>query len=64
MEKTLFDEYKDVVLTGKSKSLEFYFEDDGIKRLVLEIKKVVKYNNGFVCTFEVITQEKNLHEKS
>ena len=58
--KTLFDEYKDVVLTGKSKSLEFYFEDDGIKDWFRN--KVVKYNNGFVCTFEVITQEKNLHE--
>ena len=29
--KTLFEIYKEVVLSGESKSLEFYFESDGIK---------------------------------
>jgi PAS domain S-box-containing protein len=59
--KTLFDIYKEVVLTGESKSLEFYFEGDGIKDWFRN--KAVKYNDGFVCTFEVITQEKHFQEK-
>lgn len=59
--KTLFDNYKEVVLTGKSKSLEFYFESDGLKDWFRN--KSVKYNNGFVCTFEVITKEKLFQEK-
>lgn len=59
--QTLFENYKEVVLTGKSKELEFYFESDGIKEWFRN--KVVKNNDGFVCTFEVITQEKELQQK-
>ncbi|GGD45739.1 hypothetical protein GCM10012288_20080 [Malaciobacter pacificus] len=59
--QTLFENYKEVVLTGKSKKLEFYFESDGIKEWFRN--KVVKNNDGFVCTFEVITQEKELQQK-
>lgn len=54
--RTLFDNYKEVVLTGKSKSLEFYFQGDGLNEWFRN--KAVKYNNGFVCTFEIITKEK------
>ena len=59
--KTLFEIYKEVVLSGESKSLEFYFESDGIKEWFKN--KSVKYNNGFVCTFEIITKEKLFQEK-
>lgn len=59
--RTLFDIYKEVVLTGESKSLEFYFEGDGIKDWFRN--KAVKFNHGFVCTFEVVTQEKLFQEK-
>lgn len=59
--RTLFENYKEVVLTAESKSLEFYFEHDGIKEWFRN--KVVKYNNGFVCTFEIITKEKLFQEK-
>ena len=59
--ETLFDNYKRVVLSGESKMLEFYFESDGIKDWFRN--KVVKNNDGFVCTFEVITQEKKLQQK-
>ena len=59
--KTLFDNYKEVVLTGESKSLEFYFESDGLKEWFRN--KTVKYENGFVSTFEIITKEKLLQEK-
>lgn len=59
--RTLFDNYKEVVLTGESKSLEFYFEANGIKEWFRN--KAVKYNHGFVCTFEIITQEKLFQEK-
>lgn len=58
---TLFDNYKEVVLTGEAKSLEFYFESDGIKEWFRN--KTVKYNNGFICTFEIITSKKNFQEK-
>ena len=58
---TLFDNYKEVVLSGESKMLEFYFESDGIKEWFRN--KVVKNSNGFVCTFELITQEKELQQK-
>lgn len=59
--QTLFDNYKEVVLTGESKSLEFYFEHDGIKEWFRN--KAVNYNTGFVCTFEIITKEKLFQEK-
>lgn len=59
--KTLFDNYKEVVLTGESKYLEFYFESDGLKEWFKN--KTVKYENGFVCTFEIITKEKLFQEK-
>ena len=59
--RSLFDNYKEVVLTGEAKSLEFYFESDGIKEWFRN--KTVKYNNGFICTFEIITTEKNFQEK-
>ena len=59
--KTLFESYKEVVLTGESKTLEFYFESDGIKEWFRN--KTVKYSNGFICTFEIITKEKLFQEK-
>ena len=59
--KTLFENYKEVVLTGESKSLEFYFESDGIKEWFRN--KSVKHENGFVCTFEIITKEKLFQEE-
>ena len=59
--KTLFEMYKDVVLSGESKTFEFYFESNGIKGWFRN--KAVKYNNGFICTFEIITNEKNLQLK-
>lgn len=58
--RSLFDNYKEVVLTGEAKSLEFYFESDGIKEWFRN--KTVKYNNGFICTFEIITSEKDIKE--
>lgn len=54
--KTLFENYKEVVLTGEYKTLEFYFEHNGIKEWFRN--KAVKHDNGFVCTFEIITKEK------
>ena len=57
---SLFDKYKEVVLSGETQMLEFYFEHNGIKDWFRN--KVVKYNDGFVCTFEIITQEKQLQE--
>ena len=59
--KTLFESYKEVVLTGESKTLEFYFESDGIKEWFRN--KSVKHENGFVCTFEIITKEKLFQEE-
>ncbi len=59
--KSLFEEYKEVVMTGKSKVLEFYFGFDNINEWFSN--KVVKYNDGFVCTFAVITKEKELQLK-
>jgi PAS domain S-box-containing protein len=59
--QSLFDIYKEVVLTGESKSLEFYFESNGIKEWFRN--KTVKYEDGFICTFEIITEEKYFQEK-
>ena len=59
--KTLFEIYKEVVLTGESKTLEFYFEHNGIKEWFRN--KAVKHENGFICTFEIITKEKLFQEK-
>lgn len=59
--KTLFENYKEVVLTGEPKTLEFYFESDGIKEWFKN--KTVKHENGFICTFEIITKEKNFQEE-
>jgi PAS domain-containing protein len=59
--ETLFESYKEVVLTGESKTLEFYFESDGIKEWFRN--KSVKHENGFVCTFEIITKEKLFQEE-
>lgn len=59
--KSLFETYKEVVLTGESKSLEFYFESDGIKEWFRN--KSVKLEKGFVCTFEIITKEKLFQEE-
>ncbi len=59
--KSLFEIYKELVLTGESKSLEFYFESDGIEEWFKS--KNVKHENGFICTFEIITKEKLFQEK-
>lgn len=59
--ESLFDIYKEVVLTGESKSLEFYFENNGLKDWFRN--KTVKHDNGFICTFEIITKEKYFQEK-
>ena len=59
--ETLFENYKEVVLTGKTKTLEFYFESDGIKEWFRN--KAVKHENGFICTFEIITEDKLIQKK-
>ena len=59
--RTLFDNYKQVVLTGKSKSLKFCFQGDKTNDWFRN--KTVKYNDGVVCTFEIITKEKFLQEQ-
>lgn len=59
--RTLFEEYKEVVTTGISKELEFYFDYDGIKEWFRA--KAVKYENGFTVTFSVITKEKELESQ-
>ncbi len=59
--QTLFENYKEVVLTGKSKTLEFYFDNNGIKDWFKN--KSVKLNDGFVCTFAIVTKEKYFQEK-
>jgi signal transduction histidine kinase len=59
--QTLFENYKEVVLTGKSKTFEFYFDSNGIKDWFKN--KSVKLNNGFVCTFAIVTKEKYFQEK-
>ncbi|QOG12737.1 PAS domain-containing protein [Arcobacter sp. FWKO B] len=56
--QTLFENYKEVVETGKPKILEFYFAYDNIKEWFEN--KAVKYNNGFVVTFGIITEKKQL----
>jgi len=53
---SLFEIYKEVVETGISKTMEFYFEYDGIKDWFLN--KTVKFKDGFVCTFSVISDLK------
>lgn len=60
--KTLFEEYKEVVLTGVPKELEFYFDHDGIKEWFKV--KAVKYENGFTVTFAIITKEKELESQN
>lgn len=63
--RSLFEIYKEVVNTGKTKKIEFYFEHHGIKEWFSN--KIVKFENGFVCTFSVITElkrtQKELSEK-
>ena len=56
--KTLFEHYVEVVQSGKSKILEFYFEQDNIKEWFEN--KIVKYDDGFVVTFSIITEKKEL----
>jgi PAS domain S-box-containing protein len=56
--QTLFENYKEVVQTGKPKILEFYFTHDNIKEWFEN--KAVKHNNGFVVTFSIITEKKQL----
>ncbi|MGM0520443.1 MAG: PAS domain-containing sensor histidine kinase [Campylobacterota bacterium] len=58
---SLFDKYKEVVLTKKANALEFYFDFDGIKEWFSN--KVVKYKNGFVCTFAIITEQKRFQNE-
>jgi C4-dicarboxylate-specific signal transduction histidine kinase len=45
-------------ISGKSKVLEFYFEHDGIQEWFEN--KTVKYGDGFVVTFSLITKQKEL----
>lgn len=55
--KSLFEYYKDVVKTGNSVNLEFYFQNDGFKDWFHN--KAVKHEDGFVVTFNSITDAKN-----
>lgn len=63
--RSLFEIYKEVVNTGETKKIEFYFEQHGIREWFSN--KIVKFENGFVCTFSVITElkrtQKELAEK-
>ena len=56
--KSLFEKYKEVVQSGNSKVLEFYFEHDNVNEWFEN--KIVKYEDGFVVTFSVITEQKEL----
>ena len=60
--RTLFEEFKEVVLTGASKKLEFYFDYDGAKEC-FKIK-IAKHENGFTATFAIITKEKELESQN
>jgi PAS domain S-box-containing protein len=53
--KSLFQEYVDVVESGEPCELTFYFDNDGIKEWFAN--KSVKLEDGFVVTFSVITKE-------
>lgn len=53
---SLFDIFKDVVETGEKKTIEYYFNDHGIKEWISN--KLVKFENGLVCTFSIITELK------
>jgi PAS domain S-box-containing protein len=55
--KSLFEYYKNVVKTGKPTNLEFYYEQNGIKEWFEN--KAVKHEDGFVVTFNSITDIKN-----
>ncbi|MBN2825166.1 MAG: PAS domain S-box protein, partial [Campylobacterales bacterium] len=58
---SLFEHYKAVATTGKPVNLEFYYEHNGLQEWFHN--KAVKHEDGFVVTFESITQAKNAQEQ-
>lgn len=60
-ESGLFDTYVEVVERGESKRMEFFFDHDGIREWFEN--KSVKLDDGFVVTFSVITETKNIQER-
>lgn len=59
---SLFNIYKNIVLSKQAESFEFYFAHDGIKEWFRV--KAVPYETGFIVTFTVITKEKELEAQS
>src|SRR4030095_13243096 len=52
----LFDDFVQVTETGESKTSEFYYENEGFHDWFHQT--IVKFNDGFILTAEIITERK------
>ncbi len=61
IESGLFDLYVQVTETGVSQSIEFYYNNEGINDWFHH--SIVKLNDGFILTGEIITERKKIEQE-
>src|SRR4030095_17004751 len=57
----LFDDFVQVTETGESKTSEFYYENEGFHDWFHQT--IVKFNDGFILTAEIITERKKAEQE-